>query len=118
VLTINPSQVHGDRFAGWVQVPPGMAPIQTNIAGGDYVVHLTGLRWVGRSAQGFAVVERRKDGSGRVHVVITAAHTAAAVVGWILSVVAILVLLAVLVYAFIQARLASREGPAPPVAAA
>lgn len=49
VLIIEPSWVHGDRFDGWVEVPPGPQPIQTNIAGGAYLTHISGLERVGRA---------------------------------------------------------------------
>jgi hypothetical protein len=112
VLTIPPGQVRGDRFAGLVDVPSGLQPIQTNIAGGDYVVAISGLRWVGRSASGYAVVRRLRNGTGPVRVVIDTARTAAMVLGSILSVVAIVALLVILVCATVVSRRASRARPA------
>jgi len=103
VLTINPALVQGDRFAGWVAVPPGLQPIQTNIAGGPYVVEISGLRRVGRSSAGYTVVRRLKPGSGPVHIVIETARTGALVVGSILSILALLTLLAILTLSGVHA---------------
>jgi uncharacterized integral membrane protein len=114
VLTINPSQVHGDRFAGWVDVPPGLEPIQTNIAGGDYVVQISGLRRLGRNAAGFTVVGRLKKGRGRVHIVVQTAATGAIVIGSILSILAILTLLAIVIYTTIRGRTTGRPTQADP----
>jgi len=97
-LTIPPASVHGDRFAALMNVPPGPAPIQTNIAAGPYLVHISGLRRIGRSAEGLAVVRREGSGSGPVHVVLEVAHGAPIVVGWILSLLAVLVLVAVIAW--------------------
>ncbi len=97
-LLFNPSIIHGDRVEGWVKLPPGEAPIQTNIAGGAYLVHTSGITQVGRNEAGFAVVRRSKNGSGPVHVVVETAHSAPVVLGWVLSVLASLVVLAVLAW--------------------
>jgi hypothetical protein len=101
-LTIDPSRVHGDRFAAWLQLPPGLAPIQTNIAGGSYLVHLSGLRWLGRNQYGYAIVGREREGSGPVHVVIETSTRAPIVLGWVASVLAGLAILAVLAWACLR----------------
>jgi hypothetical protein len=85
-LIVPPGSVHGDRFAAWLNVPPGLAPIQTNIAGGSYLVHISGVERVGRSPGGLAVVSREGPGHGPVHVVVETAHSATIVIGWVLSV--------------------------------
>jgi len=69
VLIVPPEQVHGDRYAAWMHVPPGPAPIQTNISGGAYLVHIAGLQRIGRDTQGYAVVRRVNGETGPVHVV-------------------------------------------------
>jgi hypothetical protein len=101
-LIIEPSEVHGDRFAAWVQVPPGLAPIQTNIAGGSYLVHISGLTWLGRNEDGFAVVRRERQGSGPVHVVVQTTASAAITLGWAASIAACLTVLAILAWACVQ----------------
>jgi hypothetical protein len=95
LLRLVPSQVHGDRFAAWVDPPPGPEPIQTNISGGEYLVHITGLRWIGRNRAGYAVVQREREGSGPVYVVIQTTLSTAIVTGRALSVLGLLAILAV-----------------------
>lgn len=58
LLIVPLSQVRGDRFAAWMNVPAGPEPIKTNIGAGDYLVHIGGLRWLGRTRAGYAVVAR------------------------------------------------------------
>jgi hypothetical protein len=111
-LEIEPSQVHGDRFAAWMQVPPGLAPIQTNIAGGSYLVHLSGLTWIGRDPDGYAVVRREREGSGPVHVVVRTTLSATILTGWVLSVIAALAILAILAWTCVQSVRARRQGAA------
>jgi hypothetical protein len=108
-LGIEASQVHGDRFAGWMEVPPGLAPIQTNIAGGRYLVHLSGLTWIGRNPSGYAVVRREREGSGPVYVVVQTTLSPAIVAGWALSIAAALVVLAILAWACVQSLRARRR---------
>jgi hypothetical protein len=103
-LTIAPSAVHGDRFAGWLAAPPGPAPIQTNINGGSYLVHISGLRRVGRDEEGRAVVQREGAGSGPVFVVVETAHNATIVLGWAISIMGAIAVLAVLAWTAIRGR--------------
>ncbi len=111
-LNIDPSQVHGDRFAAWMHVPSGLAPIQTNIAGGSYLVHLSGLTWVGRDQYGYAVVRRETAGSGPVHVVVETTSSAALALGWAISIMAILAIFAILAWASVQSLRARRRSSA------
>jgi hypothetical protein len=108
LLIIEPSQVHGDRFAAWMNVPPGRKPIRTNIDGGDYLVHISGLEQLGRDENGYAVVRRVKGGSGPVHVVVETAHTPAIELGRALSVLAILTVLIVVARPGVRVRRAHR----------
>jgi hypothetical protein len=110
-LTIPAKLVSDDRFSAWLKVPPGFEPIQTNIDGGPYLVHISGLTRIGRNAQGFTVVRRVPgDRSGPVHVVMEATHSATLELGWALSVFAILAILAILGY--VTAReFAGRRSP-------
>ncbi len=115
LLIVEPSQVHGDRFAAWVDLPPGPEPIQTNIAGGDYLVRLHGLRWLGRNPAGYAVVgriDRRGgaagegglSGAGPVYVTIEAQRSPLIELGEILSIIGVLAVLGVLVWTSVHAR--------------
>jgi hypothetical protein len=109
LLKFSPSQVHGDRLSLWVDAPPGLAPIQTDIAGGQYLVHLSGLRWIGRDRYGFAVVQREREGSGPVHVVVQTTLSTAIIAGRALSALGLLAILAVLVIACARSFRARRS---------
>jgi hypothetical protein len=104
LLLIDPSQVHGDRFAAWMNAPPGPEPIQTNISGGPYLVHISGLRRVGRNPHGYTVVRRVNGGNGPVHVVVETTHSLLIELGRALSILAILAILAVLASTGVLAR--------------
>jgi hypothetical protein len=108
-VTIDPSLVHNDRYSGWLNFPPGPSPVLTNIAGGPYLVDIKGVRRVGRSAIGFAVVERTKPGSGPVHVVVEEAASLPLEFAWWSSAVAVLGSL------LLVAVLAIRRGPRRPL---
>ncbi len=103
-LTIDSTQVHGDRFAAWMNLPPGTQPIQTNIAGGSYLVHVSGVRFVGRGHGGIAVVKRVKPGDEPVYVVIETAHSAVIELGPPISVAATLLVLLVVARAWMRTR--------------
>jgi hypothetical protein len=95
-LLIDPRQIHDDRFAAWIDVPPGSAPIQTNIGGGGYLVHISGVERVGRNSIGYTVVRRVNGGSGPVHVVVEGNYTTIIKLGWAISIIAMLAILTVL----------------------
>jgi hypothetical protein len=104
LLVIEPSRVHGDRFAGWLNVPAGPAPIQSDIDGGGYLVHMSGLRWLGRTEEGWAVVSRVNGGSGPVYVVVETAHSSILELGRILSILAIAAILAIVIWTGLRSR--------------
>ncbi|HTZ62853.1 MAG TPA: hypothetical protein VMB51_01985 [Solirubrobacteraceae bacterium] len=104
-LIIPPSYVHGDRFAAWVNLPPGRAPIQTDIAGGAYLVHISGgLTRIGRNQAGFAVVRRSRPAGNPVHVVIETTHSATIALGWVISVLACVTLAGVIAFTAVRSR--------------
>jgi hypothetical protein len=103
-LLLVPGAVAGDRFAAWMNAPPGPAPIQTNIAGGPYLVHLSGLRLVGRNSEDLAVVKRLNGGAGPVHVVVETTHGTVVELGRILSLTGLFAVLAVLSCAAVRTR--------------
>jgi hypothetical protein len=109
LLLIPPSAVQGDRFDAWMNVPSGPAPIQTNIAGGSYLVHIGGLRLVGRNSEDLAVVKRVNSGSGPVHVTVETTHSTVIELGRIISRLALLIILATLVHAGVRQRAARRR---------
>ncbi len=108
-LFITPSSVRGDRYAAWLQAPPGTAPIQTNVDAGGYLVHISGLRRVGRDKYGLAIVRREADGSGPVHVAIETTHSATIVLAWALSVAGCVAALAILAWLALSGRRRRRE---------
>jgi hypothetical protein len=97
LMLIPPNLVKGDRFAAWMEIPEGPQPIQTNINGGAYLVHISGVRRIGRDAYGYAVVKREPNSRGPVHVTVEAAYSFPAELGRVLSVLSILAILAILV---------------------
>lgn len=114
-LTIEPDEVRDGHFSGWVNAPPGSAPIETNIDGGAYIVQIKGgLERVGRTAQGFTVVRRRRDGGrGPVHVTVEATHDATIALAWALTLAAtaaLAILLAALSLRAARERRATRSG--------
>ncbi len=114
LLIIQPSWVRGDRVDAWLEVPPGSAPIQTNISAGGYFVHISGLERVGRGYSDDVVVRRIHGGSGPVHVVVETTHSLTIGVARALSILAILVLLvilAVLLIRDVRARARKRSRP-------
>jgi hypothetical protein len=94
LLFIEPDLVHGDHFAAWVDAPEGPQPIQTNINGGQYLVHISGVRRIGRDKQGYVVVRREPGSRGPVHLVLETTHSFVIELGRALSIAAIAILLA------------------------
>jgi hypothetical protein len=98
-----------DKIETSVNPPPGPEPIRTNIATGDYLVEISGLEVVGRTADGFMVVRRPpKSQRGALEVSVSPAASAPVVLGAAASVAALLALLAL---AVVRLRTAP-EGPA------
>jgi hypothetical protein len=84
-----------DAWAGFdigIDVPSGSRPFATNLAAGPYLVDVDGLRWVGRTSDGYAVMAREPGTvvSGPVHVTVRPADHLPAVAGTWISVGAIL----------------------------
>jgi hypothetical protein len=103
-LWVYPSEVHGDRFSAWMNVPPGPEPIGTDIGGAGNLVHISGLRRLGRTPVGYAVLGRLDGSSGPVHVTIEMAHTPIIELGWLLSALGILAILATLLFTALRSR--------------
>ncbi len=85
--------VSGSTLHATLSLPPGLAPIGTNIVGGPELVRIGGaIRRVGRTADGLAVVARRRPGSRPVRVGITTASSAGLRWGRRLSLAAVVTL--------------------------
>lgn len=104
LLIVNPLEVHGDRFSALMNVPPGTAPINTDIGGASDLVHLSGLRWLGRSSAGFAVVGRVNGGAGPVRVTLETAHNFVIELGRLLTLLGIAAILAIVLHTGMAAR--------------
>jgi hypothetical protein len=90
-----------------VRLPPGGGPIATNIAAGPYAVRIEGVKWVGRSDKGMAVVEAESPGKKTARIIVSADAGALGSAGVVIS---ILCLLGSVV---LVALLALRRGPSP-----
>ncbi|HEY2767479.1 MAG TPA: hypothetical protein VGI76_04440 [Solirubrobacteraceae bacterium] len=112
-LFLPPSAVQGDRFDALMNVPPGSQPIQTNIAGGSYLVHIAGLQLVGRNSEDLAIVKRIDGGSGPVRVVVETAHGAPIEAGRVISALALLVTIIILGCAAMRPVWVRRRSAAP-----
>jgi len=98
VIYIDARQLNaaGDGVSADIDVPSGPGPIATNILGGPYLVDVSGLRVVGRTADNQLAVERLHPGSGKVHVVIGTRLSRAVVLGRVLTVASVIAILALL----------------------
>jgi hypothetical protein len=107
-VAISPRLIHGDRFAGALELPPGRAPILTNIAGSP-LVRIEGVRKVGRDPHGFVVVERKAPGSGPVHVIVEEATSVPLRLAWWLTVASLIACVAIVVLVTARARVTSKS---------
>jgi hypothetical protein len=86
-----PLPAPGDtRTEATLKLPAGSAPISTNIAGGPYVVDVSGVKVVGRDTSGYMVVERERPGGGPVTIVVKAEGGALTGIRWGLTVLCFL----------------------------
>jgi hypothetical protein len=86
-----------DTWAGFdldVDVPQGSQPFATNLAAGPYLVKVKGLRRVGRTEQGFAVLAREPGATatGAVRVSVRPANGGAVTAGTAITVAALIAL--------------------------
>jgi hypothetical protein len=98
VINIDAKEVDvaGNKVSTEVNAPPGPQPIATNILGGPYLVDVSGLRVVGRTADHQLAVVRIHGTSGKVHVVIGTRTSRAVVLGRVITIVCVLAILALL----------------------
>jgi len=88
VLTINPARIRGagNGYRAVMDVPPGLAPIQTNVTANPDLVAITGgVKVVGRSDEDTLVVQRLRKGSGPVLVDVHTASSVGVVAGQTLT---------------------------------
>jgi hypothetical protein len=79
----------GTRVDVTVKLPKGTAPISTNIAGGPYAVDISGVKRIGRTPDGLAVVQPLSASSTPTRIVISA-KSGVRTLGWILTLVCFL----------------------------
>jgi hypothetical protein len=104
-FTFAAAQVKDDRLTGSVSLPPGLQPFATNIAGGPYLVHVGGgARVVGRTPEGYLVLERTTSGSQPVPVELRARLSAPVVLGRIATAASAALLLALAITAAVRRR--------------
>jgi hypothetical protein len=104
-FTFAPAHVQDNRLVGSVSFPAGPRPFATNIAGGPYLVHVGGgVRVVGRTEEGYLVLERTSNGSQPVPVELRAQRSAAVVLGRITTAVSAALLVALALAAVVRRR--------------
>jgi hypothetical protein len=101
----SPTAVADDRLVGVARYPTGLQPFATNIADGTYLVNVGGgARVVGRTHDGYLVLERTTGGSQRVPVELTGRLGAPVVLGRIATALAAGLLLALCLAAAARRR--------------
>jgi hypothetical protein len=109
----SPMAVADDRLAGVASYPTGQ-PFATNIAGGPYLVHVGGgAHVVGRTREGYLVLERTTSGPRPVPVELAGRLGAPVVLGRIVTALAGALLLALCVAAAVRRRRAMRAARRP-----
>ncbi len=91
-----------------VGLPPGKGPVQTNIAGGPYVVRLEGFKIAGRTAGGALVVSRPK-GSGVRRLKVVADAGAVGTAGGVISILSLVAILAIVAFLAVRERRRRRQ---------
>jgi hypothetical protein len=100
ILTVPLEKIRGSSFSGPLAVPEGRAPFSTNITGSTRFIRMTGIRAVGRTADGFLVAERRAraPSSGPLSVTIRQAKTTPLRVGAWVSMASLIALLGLIAW--------------------
>lgn len=99
------------RLEATVRLPPGTAPVGTNIAGGPYVTRVEGVSVVGRSVPGTAVIKPPPARHRSARVVVVADGGTLQSVAGIVSILCLIVSLALIVSLTLRARLRYRRRP-------
>jgi hypothetical protein len=104
-FTFAPARVEDNRLVGSVSLPAGLQPFATNVAGGPYLVHVGGgARVVGRTGEGYLVLERKTGGSQPVPVELRAQRSAPVVLGRITTAASAALLVALALAAVVRRR--------------
>lgn len=86
------------RLEADVPLPPGHGPLATNVAAGPYMIQIEGVKWVGRTLNGLAVVEPERPHAKTAHVVVRADAGGLGVAGVVISILCLLGGLALIVW--------------------
>jgi hypothetical protein len=85
-----------------VQFPPGHGPLATNVAAGPYVIQIEGVKWVGRTLNGLAVVEPERPNARTAHVVVRADAGGVETAGVVISIACLIGSLALIAWIAIR----------------
>jgi hypothetical protein len=99
------------RLVAEVALPPGHGPISTGIAGGPYVVRVSGVKPVGRTFGGGIVVEAPR-GANRARVVVTADAGTIQAIATVVSILCLIGCLGLVGVLAVRSRLRYRRAPA------
>ncbi|HEY5014166.1 MAG TPA: hypothetical protein VIK61_15890, partial [Acidimicrobiia bacterium] len=110
-VTIPVQAIHHSQFAGWLPVPDGPAPFRTNLSSPPHFVRVSGIRIVGRSADGTIVATRAPGvaNTGRVMVTIRPNATPLLRAGTAASLLSLAALCALIGWALASAITGSRR---------
>jgi hypothetical protein len=99
-VTVPLEKIRGSSFAGLLAVPEGRAPFTTNITGSIRFIRMTGIRAVGRTADGLVVAVRRAraPSSGPLSVTIRQAKTTPVRMGAWVSMASLIALLGLIAW--------------------
>jgi hypothetical protein len=104
-ITVNPTAVNDDRFAGSGSLPPGTQPFATNIIAGPYLVHVGGdVRVIGRTETGYLVLQRTTAGTQPARVELKPRLGAPVLLGRIVTAVSAVLLLALVIAVAVRGR--------------
>jgi hypothetical protein len=104
-FTFAPAHVEDNRLVASVSFPAGLQPFATNIVGGPYLVHVGGgVRVVGRTEEGYLVLERTSNGSQPVPVELRAQRSATVLLGRITTALSAALLVALTLAAVVRRR--------------
>jgi hypothetical protein len=113
-LTVNPNGATGNHATFTIDPPPGRALFAVNVVAGPYAVQIGGgVRRVGRTSRGLAVLERTTDSPGPVQMTLVPAGGSVAIGQWI-SLAAIGGLLILLTTTVLKRRRKNRKRQSSP----
>jgi hypothetical protein len=98
-----------ERLVARVPMPPGPAPVVTNVAGGPYVVRIEGVRVLGRSLPGMAVIKPPPGRHRWATVVVVADGGTLQLVAGVISILCLVTSLGLIIALAVQSHLRYRR---------